>query len=282
MKRRPQLKRRPTRAEIGDLPLRQRANGSYDAPPRRGDYEGDGSYGDRQINLRLKKGTKHIGRLKGVPNKFTRVMREASIIAAEQAARELGAGSTLVDYLRFIATRYPAVYARSILARLIPYAVNLNANMALQSSAEIRAELIAKGIPVPEYLFKRPQVPAPGPRIERRPVPSDPEPPPEPDEDALPREPVVRTNEPPRITANPYSPFARSRPPLDTRPVGPVLLGTQYELPWGSYSNNFDLCCWHEGRPPRLVHSRSDENGEDSDGRSDNETPPPAAERSIR
>jgi hypothetical protein len=119
----------------------------------------------------------------------------------------------------------------------------------------------------------------------------DPTPPPPRDEDDLDHEPVPvpvpdRAEEsvgngldkdhiPSRIYANPYSVNPANRPPLDTRPVGPVPVGTQLEFNWPSFSRNYDLCCWSEGRPPRLVVSNNDE--DQTHGR-DDETPPQAAE----
>ena len=280
MKRRLKLKRRPTRAEFGDCErrpwpptLQRRPDGSYQPEPHRE----HGYTGDSMINMRPPtKANGNRGRKAGVPNLMTRQIHDAIMVAVELSKYSGGKG--LVGYLRWLSEEHPKTFARSILGRLIPLQYRLNANVTaqLQSSAEIRAELIAKGIPVPEYLFKRPEVPpSPRPRLERRSVPSDPEPSPEPDEDALPREPVVRTNEPPRIYANPYSPFARSRPPPLDPPCGPPALNEQLPLPFPS-TVPLSHHCWYEQRPPYLAVSNT--NGEDTDGRSDDATPPPAAE----
>jgi hypothetical protein len=217
------------------------------------------------------------GRKPGVPNRFTNVMREAALIAAQTS--DLSDDGTLVGYLRHVANHFPKTFVRSVLARLIPYHLNINATAQFQSPDEIRKQLADRGIVLPDSLFKRPEVPpSPRPRLERRPVPSAPEPPPEPDEDALPREPVVRTNEPPRIYANPYSPFARSRPPPLDPPCGPPALNEQLPLPFPS-TVPLSHHCWYEQRPPYLaVSNTSDENGEDTDGRSNDEPPPQAAE----
>jgi hypothetical protein len=271
---RKRLKRRPTRAEIGDCEPRR------PWPPRlqpRREYQQieTGGSGDGDPPAHFKKGSG--GRPKGSINKLSRIVRDCAILAAEDCKHSGGKG--LYGYLLYIATKYPAIYTRSILSKLIPLNLNLNAEMRLQSADEIRAELRARGIPVPDRLFAVPRIPSPA--LQRRP---DPAPAPQPDEEQIEPEPAP---EPPREQAvngldrnhlpsvrkygNPWASDPRHRPPLDTRPVGETPLGTQYEFAWPSYSSNFDLCCWHEGRPPRLVVS-NDEEPTDADRSNDQKT----------
>jgi hypothetical protein len=117
--------------------------------------------------MHFAKGTKG-GRKHGVPNKFTRVMREAAILAAEDAKQANGQG--LYGYLLWCAENIPHVYLRSVLSKLIPMRVDLNAQMRHwqgQSAEEIRAELRARGVPIPDHLFPIPKVPT----ITQRPLP---------------------------------------------------------------------------------------------------------------
>jgi hypothetical protein len=141
---------------------------------------------------------------------MTRHIREAIVTAVELSKYSGGKG--LVGYLRWLSEEHPKTFARSILGRLIPLQYRLNANVTaqIQSPDEIKEQLRNRGIPIDQfdYLFKRPEVP-PSPRRPDPPAPESAQP----DEDHLAHEPVVRTNEPPRVYANPYSPFARSRPP---------------------------------------------------------------------
>jgi hypothetical protein len=255
MTRRPvtRLRRRPDSyiEHQPDEPLRRRPD-----PGSEPDDDGLDRYsdGDCGLNWPAKKGnTNHRG--KGVPNKFTRVMKEASIIAAETCG--LSDDGSLTGYLRYVARRYPATYTRSILSKLIPFTLKAELTAKLKSVAEIRADLEARGIPLPPSLFEIPITIAQAREFNRRDRDRD--------EDTLQREPEPPP-EPSRFD-NPYSIHFRPQP--DT--PGPPVLGEQFEMPWPSRTSDADLHCWPEGRPPRLVINNNEEHPDD------NTIPPPAA-----
>lgn len=58
------------------------------------------------------------GRGKGTPNKTTRLLREAIILAAEAVGDEKGKGE-LVGYLQWIAKKYPDLFC-TLLGRVLP------------------------------------------------------------------------------------------------------------------------------------------------------------------
>jgi hypothetical protein len=183
---RKRLKHRPSRSEVEFAPEptlrkpwppprlertiaredgRERPDG--DTPERPFKHTPWKSGGDCNIQMHFAKGTKG-GRKKGVPNHFTRVMREAAILAAEDAKQANGQG--LYGYLLWCAENIPHVYLRSVLSKLIPMRVDLNSQMRLQSADEIKAELRARGIPIPDSLFPVPKVPPNIVRLEPMPV----------------------------------------------------------------------------------------------------------------
>jgi hypothetical protein len=127
------------------------------------------------------------GRPPGVPNKLTSVLRQAIVLAAQTSKH---ADGSLESYCRFLANEHPVAFARHLLSRLLPHRFNIDvaADVRLETPAEIREQLAAKGIPIDRLatLFEMPKVPKP------RPL----EPPAEPDEDRLRREPEPdRVNE---------------------------------------------------------------------------------------
>jgi hypothetical protein len=233
------------------------------------------------------------GRKRGSINYITAVMKDAVLRGAAESdrAKAKDPSGGLVAYLRSVADEFPTAYMR-LLARLIPHDLRLQMraeiNTMPQSADEIRAELRNRGIPIPDHLFAVPRVP--GPVLQRRPARAAPGH----DEDALGREPLVRTSdtslpgnevdrtsETPKRFDNPYNP---NRPPAPPYVPGPPALG-QLELPWPSrvsYENH----CWSWGRPPRVVADNTaapapliDANAKDTDhDRADDETPPQAAE----
>jgi hypothetical protein len=139
------------------LPLRRGPDGAYEPLPRRDAREthvGNGSGGDCAIAMRVKKG-RRVGRLKGVPNKLTRVLREAILLAAEQCPHSRGRG--LVGYLTYLATEHPRTFSRSLLARLIPHDLRLRAEVTapLETADEVRQKLRDRGIPVDKMRLRR-------------------------------------------------------------------------------------------------------------------------------
>ena len=104
------------------------------------------------------KGEKHpnAGRPKGSKNVMTRLLKDAILLAAEQSKHSKGGG--LAGYLTYIADNNKELFVR-LLMRLLPLQEKELAQAAKErdkpvkrvvykSVAEIRAELIARGLPV--------------------------------------------------------------------------------------------------------------------------------------
>ena len=104
------------------------------------------------------KGEKHpnAGRPKGAKNVMTRVLKDAILLAAEESKHSNGGG--LAGYLTYLADNKPELFV-PLLARLLPLQEKELAQAAKErdkprkrvvyrSVAEIRAELIARGLPV--------------------------------------------------------------------------------------------------------------------------------------
>jgi hypothetical protein len=74
---------------------------------------------DRARNGRFEKGhQKRGGRKPGTPNKITIMLKDASILAADQVGRDGKGKDRLVGYLRECARNRPAEYARLLAAVL--------------------------------------------------------------------------------------------------------------------------------------------------------------------
>jgi hypothetical protein len=219
--------RRPELDDHGDLAERDRL----------ADYEDTGSRGDGAIGTHRKRGSggrKHIGRKPGVPNRLTRVVREAALIAAETS--DLSPDGTLVGYLRTVANQYPQTFTRAVLARLIPYRVDLQAQMQLHgSSDDIKAELRKRGIDI-DRIFKVPQVASPGaPLRSINPVSEHSR-----DEDQLDREPVANED---RLDHRdgPNNPYSRKPEPVRDVRDHPVTIMTPGNGAWHELTDQMPL-----------------------------------------
>jgi hypothetical protein len=104
------------------------------------------------------KGEKHpnAGRPKGSKNVMTRLLKDAILLAAEQSKHSKD--GSLAGYLTYLADNKPELFV-PLLARLLPLQEKELAQAAKErdkprkrvvyrSVAEIRAELIARGLPV--------------------------------------------------------------------------------------------------------------------------------------
>jgi hypothetical protein len=169
--------RRPTRGEVEFTAARtstdSSGNGSYDLLPPRPSRD-DRTYkherrgtagGDCEPSVFFAKGTQS-GRA-GRPNKFNQSLKQ-QILDAAAACRHSKDG-TLLGFLVHCANEHTAAYLR-VLSKLIPYHWHLQAHMQFDSTQDIRAQLIAKGVPLPPSLFKMPVIP-------ERPRQDPPEPP---------------------------------------------------------------------------------------------------------
>ena len=109
----------------------------------------------RRVELLVpEKGEKHpnAGRPKGAKNVMTRVLKDAILLAAEESKHSNGGG--LGGYLTYIADERPDLFVK-LLAKLLPLQERELAKAAkkaepvvYKSVAEVRAALIARGMPV--------------------------------------------------------------------------------------------------------------------------------------
>jgi len=83
------------------------------------------------------KGRRNTGRKKGVPNKLTRTLKEAIVLAAEAEGSDGKGRDGLVGYLRSVARDRPAVYTQ-LLGKLLPLEVQAKLmQMQLQLQANV-------------------------------------------------------------------------------------------------------------------------------------------------
>jgi hypothetical protein len=106
------------------------------------------------------KGEKHpnAGRPKGAKNVMTRVLKDAILLAAAESQHAKDNGGGLVGYLTYIADTRPDLFVR-LLAKLLPLQEKELAKtkkepgrpvepVVYKTVEEVRAELIARGIPI--------------------------------------------------------------------------------------------------------------------------------------
>ena len=97
------------------------------------------------------------GRQAGVPNKNTRLLREAVLLAAAAAGSET-AKDGLFRYLKKVAKNKPAVFV-PLLGRMLPLQVESQqpskTEVTYRGVEEIRQELIRRGVPV-DRIFSEP------------------------------------------------------------------------------------------------------------------------------
>jgi hypothetical protein len=132
------------------------------------------SGGNANIQMHFAPG--NAGRKYGSHNKIGHNLKVAILDAAANC--EFGNGS-LETFLIHCAENHTADYLK-VMSKLIPYRLDVDARLRhLQTADEIRAELRARGIPVPDRLFPVPKVP----ELTHKPAPVKPR-----DEDHLQRE----------------------------------------------------------------------------------------------
>jgi hypothetical protein len=172
---RKRLKHPPTRAETGDLPPRpawpswsQGKGGRWlKAKPERAFKHTEWkSGGPGQIAMHFAKG--NGGRRYGSHNTIGHNLKVAILDAAARCKHSND--GTLEGFLLYCAETFPQDYLR-VVGKLIPYRYNIEGTMRhLQTADEIKAELRARGVPVPDCLFARPTIPPNVVRLEPRPI----------------------------------------------------------------------------------------------------------------
>jgi len=94
------------------------------------------------------------GRKKGTPNKTTVLLKQAILDAATLVGQDGRGKDGLVGYLKMLAVKERAVYAR-LLERVLPLQLNVEDKSAPQyTAAEAAAKLRERGLPVPTALLQ--------------------------------------------------------------------------------------------------------------------------------
>ena len=100
----------------------------------------------------IKKGERRVGRAKGTPNKFTTLLKDAIVTAAEKLGRDGRGKDGTVGYLMWLARVEPAVYGR-LLEKVMPMQLEVtDKSKKLYTAEEARAALEERGLPVPQSL----------------------------------------------------------------------------------------------------------------------------------
>ena len=89
------------------------------------------------------------GNREGSPNKVSRVLKEAIILAAEAAGSDKKGKDKLVGYLYMLAIKPDPILFVSLLRAVLPLQVTADVRHtdSLKTAAEVRAELKARGLP---------------------------------------------------------------------------------------------------------------------------------------
>ncbi len=111
------------------------------------------------------------GRPKGIKNKTSMILKEATILAAAQVGEDDYGRDGLTGYLRRIAREEPKSFV-TLLAKILPLQITgVNGGPVdihtYQTVDQVIAKLIDRGIPVPEYLRKSNVIDLKAKRIER-------------------------------------------------------------------------------------------------------------------
>ena len=94
------------------------------------------------------------GRPPGIPNRVTRVLKEAILLAAEQVGEDRNGHDGLVGYLRFLATREPRAFA-NLLQKVLP--LQVNAKIAIEDMLRDKYETFAEAAKAMRELGIQPQ-----------------------------------------------------------------------------------------------------------------------------
>jgi hypothetical protein len=96
------------------------------------------------------------GRKAGAPNMSTRILKEASLLAAEAIGNKKG-GKGLVSFFEWAATRHTASFM-TVLNRSIPQQLEIkqesHTEIVYRTVAEIHEELVRRGVPI-EMIYRK-------------------------------------------------------------------------------------------------------------------------------
>jgi hypothetical protein len=114
--------------------------------------------------LKPKRGERPGGREKGQPNKVTRLLKDAILMAGEASGVDGKGKDGLIGYLVWLSRREPAVYGR-LLEKLLPYQLTGKDGGPVQLEYKTKAEVIQRmrdrGLPIPPSLTDVPEYKAP-------------------------------------------------------------------------------------------------------------------------
>jgi hypothetical protein len=112
------------------------------------------SGGNENIRMHFAPGTRG-GRRLGVPNKFGANLKQQILDAAARCKHSKD--GTLESFLEYCATEFPQAYLK-VIAKLIPYRIDLTHLKHVQTADEIRGALRQRGIDI-DRIFPIPKVP---------------------------------------------------------------------------------------------------------------------------
>lgn len=121
-----------------------------------GDDDDDRPLKKDETTGKFVKGNKTGGRLPGSPNKITRHLKEALILAAERHGSDKKGKDGLVGYLYHLARYEPRSFA-SLLGKLLPFQITGKDGVALEvvvkTREDVAKQMQERGLPVPASVF---------------------------------------------------------------------------------------------------------------------------------
>jgi len=112
----------------------------------------------RDANHLFAKGTRNPGRPKGSHNKTTKILREATLRAAEEIGEDGYGRDGLTGYLKRIAVTHPKSFVM-LLSRILPLQLHglqheLQDPATYASVSEVIEKMRERNIPIPSYLLE--------------------------------------------------------------------------------------------------------------------------------
>jgi hypothetical protein len=120
-----------------------------------------GGFGRGRLLPPIRPGERRGGRIKGKPNKMTRLLKEAVLEAAEKSGYDQRGRDGLVGYLKRMADHHPETFTSSLLSRVMPLQITGRDGGPVElvhykSVEEARAALKERGIPIDAVLLLPP------------------------------------------------------------------------------------------------------------------------------